>query len=408
MNYQTHILKNGIRIIHSPRNGEIAYCGMIINAGSRNEKEDQHGLAHFLEHALFKGTQKRRSYHILNRLENVGGDMNAFTTKEDTCLYSVFLKDHYERSLELISDIIFKSSFPEKEIEKEKEVIIDEINSYKDSPAELIFDEFEELIFKNQAIGRNILGDEKKIRKYHRADLINFKNENYATDKMVIFSLGNISFDKFKRLSEKYFSDIPAVLSKKHHTPKIVYTPQKLFQNKSFYQFHAVLGSTAYNLWDKRRTSLSLLNNLLGGNSMNSRLSMALRERNGFVYDIESNYTGYSDTGVFNIYFGADKEKFDKSLKLIFKEFDKLKNNKLGSLQLSRAKKQLIGQVAIGMDNKENVAYNMGRSFLLFNKVDSLNELIKKIESITAGQLLETANELLDENKISLLVYKSD
>ena len=408
MNYQTHILKNGIRIVHSPRNGEIAYCGLIINAGSRNENENQHGLAHFLEHALFKGTKKRRSYHILNRLENVGGDMNAFTTKEHTCLYSVFLKDHYARSLELISDIIFKSTFPEKEIEKEKEVIIDEINSYKDSPAELIFDEFEELIFKDQAIGRNILGEDKKIRKYNREDLIRFKNENYTTDKMVIFSLGNISFNKFKHLCEKYFADIPAKSSKKQESSKIVYTPQKLFHPKSFYQFHAVLGTTAYNLWDKRRTSLSLLNNLLGGNSMNSRLSMALRERNGFVYDIESNYTGYSDTGVFNIYFGTDKEKFDKSLKLIFKEFTKLKNNKLGSLQLSRAKKQLIGQVAIGMDNKESVAYNMGRSFLLFNKVDSLNEIIRKIEAITSEQILETANELLDENKISLLVYKSE
>ena len=408
MNYQTYILKNGIRIIHSPRKGEIAYCGIIINTGSRDEKENQHGLAHFLEHALFKGTKKRRSYHILNRLENVGGDMNAFTTKEDTCLYSVFLKDHYARSLELISDIIFQSSFPEKELEKEKEVIIDEINSYKDSPAELIFDEFEELIFKNQAIGRNILGNAKKIRSYKRTDLIHFKEENYTTDKMVIFSLGNISFKKFKNLAEKYFGDIPSKTNKKEEKQNIIYTPQKLYHNKSFYQFHAVLGTTAYTLWDNRKTTLSLLNNLLGGNSMNSRLSMALRERNGFVYDIESNYTGYSDTGVFNIYFGTDKEKFDKSLKLIFKEFDKLKNNKLGTLQLSRAKKQLIGQVAIGMDNKESVAYSLGRSLLLFNKVDSLAEIIKKIENVTAEQLLETANELLDENKISLLVYKSE
>ena len=406
MDYQTHILKNGIRIIHSPREGEIAYCGLIVNAGTRDESEEQHGLAHFLEHALFKGTKKRRSYHILNRLESVGGDMNAFTTKEDTCLYSVFLKNHYERSLELIADIIFNSTFPEKEIEKEKEVIIDEINSYKDSPAELIFDEFEEMIFENQAIGQNILGAAKKIKKYTSKDLIRFKEEHYTTDKMVIFSLGNISFKKFKHLAEKYFGDIPTTTSKKEKQKQIIYTPKKKFIKKNFYQFHAVLGTTAYNLWDKRRTTLSLLNNLLGGNSMNSRLSMALRERNGFVYDIESNYTGYSDTGVFNIYFGTDKEKFDKSLKLIYKEFDKLKKKKLGVLQLSRAKQQLIGQVAIGTDNKESMAYNLGRSFLLFNKVDSLQEIIKKIEAITAEQLLETANDLLDESKISLLVYQ--
>ncbi|MCF6242184.1 MAG: insulinase family protein [Bacteroidales bacterium] len=252
------------------------------------------------------------------------------------------------------------------------------------------------------------MGNEKQIRKYKREDLIRFKDENYKTDKMVIFSFGNISFNKFKYLCEKYFAGIPSKRTQKQNATEIIYTPQKLFHHKSFYQFHAVLGTTAYNLWDKRRTSLSLLNNLLGGNSMNSRLSMALRERNGFVYDIESNYTGYSDTGVFTIYFGTDKEKFDKSLKLIFKEFDKLKNNKLGTLQLSRAKKQLIGQVAIGMDNKESVAYNMGRSFLLFNKVDSLNEIIRKIEAITSEQILEIANELLDEDKISLLVYKSE
>ncbi len=407
MEYQTHRLKNGIRIIHSPTQGEIAYCGLIIHTGSRNEKENQHGLAHFLEHALFKGTKKRRSYHILNRLESVGGDMNAFTTKEDTCLYSVILKNQYARSLELISDIIAQSVFPEKEIEKEKEVIIDEINSYKDSPSELIFDEFEEMIFKNQALGRNILGTEKKIKKYARNDLIRFKNENYTTDKMVIFSLGNISFKKFKNLCEKYFGEIPQSSSQNKQIQDTIYHPQNKFIAKKSYQYHAVMGTSAYNLWDKRRTALNLLNNLLGGNSMNSRLSMALRERNGFVYDIESNYTGYSDTGVFNIYFGTDKEKFDKSLKLIYKEFDKLKNNKLGTLQISRAKKQLIGQIAIGMDNKESLAYTLGRSYLLFNKVDSLQEIIKKIEAVSVTQLLETANELLDEKKLSLLVYKS-
>lgn len=406
MTYNTHTLENGIRLIHSPSESSIAYCGLIINAGSANEKENQHGLAHYLEHAMFKGTAKRRSFHILNRLENVGGDINAFTTKEDTCIYTAFLKEHYSRSFELLSDIVFNSTFPKQEIEKEKEVIIDEINAYKDNPSELIFDDFEELIFKNQALGRNILGQAKKIRKYKRNDLIRFRDENYTTDRIMIFSLGNISFKRIKNMAEKYFGNIPESSADKTTKQDIVYQPQELILNKKFHQLHAIIGTTAYNVWDKRRTSLSFLNNLLGGSSMNSRLSMALRERNGFVYDIESNYTTYTNTGVFNIYFGTEKEKFDKSIELIYKEFSKLKEKKLGILQLSRAKQQLLGQIAIGMDNKESVAYNLGRSFLLFDKVDSLQDISKKIEAITADEIMDISNEILDESMLSLLVYK--
>jgi len=406
MTYNTHILKNGIRLIHSSSDSSIAYCGLIINVGSSNENENQHGLAHYLEHAMFKGTAKRRSFHILNRLENVGGDINAFTTKEDTCIYTAFLKEHYSRSFELLSDIVFNSTFPEKEIEKEKEVIIDEINSYKDNPSELIFDDFEELIFKNQALGRNILGQVEKIRKYKRSDLIRFRDENYTTDQIVIFSLGNISFKRIVNMAEKHFGHILESSTNKTVKQDIVYQPQKLILNKKFHQLHAIIGTTAYNVWDKRRTSLSFLNNLLGGSSMNSRLSMALRERNGFVYDIESNYTSYTNTGVFNIYFGTEKEKFDKSIELIYKEFSKLKEKKLGVLQLSRAKQQLLGQIAIGMDNKESVAYNLGRSYLLFSKVDSLQDISKKIETITANEIMDISNEILDESKLSLLVYK--
>ncbi len=406
MTYNTHTLKNGIRLIHSPSEGQIAYCGLIVNAGSRDEEEHQHGLAHYLEHAIFKGTTKRRSFHILNRLENVGGDINAFTTKEETCVYTAFLKEHYSRSFELISDIVFNSTFPKKEIDKEKEVIIDEINSYKDNPSELIFDDFEDLIFKNQPLGRNILGQAEKIRNYNREDLINFRDENYTTDRIVIFSHGNITFQRLINLSDKYFGNIPEKSAYTEQNTEIIYRPQKLILDKNFHQLHAIIGNTAYNVWDKRRTALSFLNNLLGGSSMNSRLSMALRERNGFVYDIESNYTSYSDTGVFNIYFGTEKEKFEKSISLIYKEFTKLKKVKLGVLQLSRAKQQFVGQIAIGMENKESVAYNLGRSYLLFNKVDSLQEITKKIDAISASEVMEISNEILDESKLSLLVYR--
>ena len=406
MEYQLHSLKNGIQVVHSNSKSNIAYCGLIMNTGSRDELEGQHGLAHFFEHAIFKGTKKRRAFHILNNLENVGGELNAFTTKEDTCIHAAFLSEHYPRTLDLLSDIVFKSSFPEKEIEKEKDVIIDEINSYKDSPSELIFDEFEDIIFKNSALGKNILGTAKRIKSYSKNDIIKFMNNNYSTDQIIIFSLGNIKFQRLIKLSEKYFAEIPEKIIKKRKQENIIYKPENITLKKNTHQIHSIIGNLAYNVWDGKRTALSLLNNLLGGNTMNSRLSMALREKNGFVYDIESNYTSYSDTGAFSIYFGTDKDKLDKSYKLIFKEFDKLKNTKLGTLQLKRAKQQLIGQIAISAENKESIAYNMGKSLLIYNKIDSLVEINKKINAITAQDILVVANEILNPNNLSVLTYE--
>ncbi|MBN1251895.1 MAG: insulinase family protein [Bacteroidales bacterium] len=406
MEYQAHSLKNGIRIVHCHSDSNIAYSGLILNTGSRDEKENEHGLAHFFEHAIFKGTHKRRAYHILNSLENVGGDLNAFTTKEDTCIHAAFLSEHYARTLDLISDIVFQSTFPEKEIEKEKDVIIDEINSYKDNPSELIFDEFEDMIFKTSSLGRNILGTSKKIKSYKKDDIIRFMNNNYSTDQIILFSIGNIKFQKLVNLSEKYFGEIPEKIIKKREFENLIYTPVNKTVKKKTHQIHCIIGNLAYNIWDNKRTAFSLLNNLLGGNTMNSRLSMALREKSGFVYDIESNYTSYSDTGAFNIYFGTDKDKLDKSLKLIFKEYDKLKNNKLGTLQLKRAKQQLIGQIAISSENKDNAAYNMGKSLLIYDKIDSLSEINQKINNINASDILEVANEILNPDNLSILIYE--
>jgi predicted Zn-dependent peptidase len=406
MNYKIYRLKNGIRLVHSPIDGNIAYCGILVNTGSRDEEENEHGLAHFIEHALFKGTQKRRSYHILNRLESVGGDVNAFTTKEDTCIYTTFLNEHYERSLELLSDMFFNSNFPENEIEKEKDVIIDEINSYKDSPSELIFDDFEDYVFKNQALGKNILGIPKKIKAYTRQDLVRFKEKNYATEQTVIFSLGNIEFKRLLKLTEKYFGEIPEKSGPQRKNEIINYQPFNLSTVKKTHQLHCIIGNRAYDLHNEKRTALSLLNNLMGGTSMNSRLSMALREKSGFVYDIESNYTGYTDNGIFSLYFGTDKSKFDKSLKLIHKEFNQLKSSKLGVLQLKRAKQQMIGQIAISAENKDNSALNLGKAILLFDKIDSLEEVNRKIEAITANEIIEVANEILDTDKLSILVFE--
>jgi len=379
---------------------------LIVNTGARDEAKNEHGLAHFFEHAIFKGTAKRRSYHILNRLESVGGDINAYTTKEETCIYTAFLTEHYARSLELMADMMFHSNFPENEIEKEKEVIIDEINSYKDSPAELIFDDFEDLIFENQPLGRNILGEPKKIKKYTSKDILSFQEKNYPTDQIVVFSVGQINFKKLVTMAEKYFGDIPEKLGIERKKESPIYQPFSKTFSKKTHQLHCIIGNVAYDYHHDKRNALSLLNNLLGGTSMNSRLSMALREKSGFAYDIESSYTGYSDNGVFSLYFGTEKNKFDRSLKLIHKEFNQLKEKKLGVLQLHRAKQQLIGQIAISAENKDNAALALGKSLLLFNTIEDLSEVNKKINDITAEEILDVANEILDKNKLSMLVFE--
>ena len=405
MIYKTHTLDNGIRLIHHQTSSQVAYCGIIIHAGSRDESKEEHGLAHFIEHLIFKGTQKRKAYHILSRLEDVGGELNAYTTKEETCVYASYLKDDFEKAVDLISDILFHSTFPVRELAKEKEVIIDEINSYKDNPAELIFDEFEELIFSNQPIGRNILGTPTIIKDFTKKDILSFMEENYHTDQMVFCSVGNIPFPKVKRLFEKHFSQIEANLRSEQRTGFTNYHPEKKIQRKKTYQSHCIIGNIAYDLKDKRRIGLYLLNNILGGQGLNSRLNMALREKNGYAYNIESSYSPYVDTGVLSIYFGTDKKNLEKSIKLAYKEFDKLKNQKLGSLQLHKAKKQMIGQIARGAESHENMMLNMGKSYLIYQKVDSMEEIAQKVNAVSANQILEIANDLFGFDRLSTLIY---
>ena len=406
MVFETHTLSNGIRLIHHAVNANVAHCGIILNTGSRDEKEEEWGIAHYIEHVVFKGTTKRKAYHILSRMEDVGGELNAYTTKEETCIYTTFLDKDYKRALELISDITFNSVFPEKELEKEKEVILDEINSYKDSPSELIFDDFEELIFKNDPIGRNILGTPKHVKKFKRDDILNFIKNNYHTDQMVISSVGNIKFSKLVKMVEKYFGHIPENIRTTKRKKPNSYEARTQTMTKKTYQRHCVIGNIAYDLNDEKRIPLSLLTNILGGPGMNSRLNLTLRERHGLAYNIEANYTPYADTGVFSIYFGTDKGNLDKCLSLINKEMDLLCTHKLGSGQLKRAKNQMIGQIAISSENNENLMLNIAKSFLLYNRIDSLEELYQKVESITAEELLEVANEILNKDLLTTLMYK--
>ncbi|NOR75420.1 MAG: insulinase family protein [Draconibacterium sp.] len=405
MNFLTYTLKNGIRIIHKNTESPVAHLGVLINAGSRDEKKGEHGLAHFIEHSVFKGTKKRKAFHILSRIEGVGGELNAYTTKEETVLYSTFLSEYYERAAELLGDILLNSVYPEKEINREKEVIFEEINSYKDSPSELIFDEFEELVYDGHSIARNILGTRKNISKFNRDSIHKFIENNYHTDQIVISSVGNYDFNELVKLLDRYFGETPEKLRKPSRKMFNNYIPENRSIEKDTFQAHCIIGNIAFDIQHKKRIVMVLLNNILGGAAMNSRLNLALRERRGMAYNVESNYTAYSDTGLFNVYFGTDKENLDKAVALVQKEFKLLRDKKLGAIQLSKAKKQLIGQIAISTESHEDLMLAIGKSYLLFNKVDPLRVVYNKIEAITTEDLFEVANQTLNEKEMSTLVY---
>ncbi len=406
MDILIHTLDNGIRLVHQTIPGLVAHCGVIINTGSRDESPDEHGMAHFIEHMLFKGTKKRRAYHILSRLEDVGGELNAYTTKEETAIHASFLKDDYERAIDLISDIVFNSVFPEKEIEKEKDVVLEEINSYLDTPAELIFDDFEELVFAGQPIGRNILGSEKSVTEFSREKVTSFIERNYGTDQIVFCSIGNISNEKILKLFRTCFGQVPLSHKNNSSSAKWEYKPASLTVKKDTYQNHYIIGNLAYNLKDPRRTGMYLLNNILGGQGMNSRLNLSLREKNGLAYNVESNYAPYSDTGVFSIYFGTDSQNLEKSISITMAELNRLRTSRLGAIQLSKAKNQVKGYLARGFENHESLMLSHGKSILVFDRIDNIEDLVKKIDLITATDLLEIANEVFEPSRLSALLYR--
>lgn len=406
MQYNIHTLSNGLRIIHEPSSSKVAYCGFAVDAGTRDEAENEQGMAHFVEHLIFKGTRKRKTWHILNRMENVGGDLNAYTNKEETVIYSAFLTEHFGRALELLADIVFHSTFPQNEIEKETEVIIDEIQSYEDTPSELIFDDFEDMIFRNHPLGRNILGRPDLLKKFRSEDAMAFTSRFYQPSNMVFFVLGDFNFQKIVRQVEKLLVDLPLVTVENQRTIPPLYVPEQLVVHKETHQAHVMIGSRGYNAYDDKRTALYLLNNILGGPGMNSRLNVSLRERRGLVYTVESNLTSYTDTGAFCIYFGTDPEDVDTCLKLTYKELKRMRDVKMTSSQLMAAKKQLIGQIGVASDNNENNALGMAKTFLHYNKYESSESVFRRIEALTAEGLLEVANEMFAEEYLSTLIYR--
>lgn len=407
MSHQTHTLPNGLRIIQASSPTGVAYCGYAVDAGTRDEQDDEQGMAHFVEHLIFKGTRKRKAWHILNRMERVGGDLNAYTNKEETVVYSTFLKEHFARAAELLTDIVFGSTFPQAEIEKEVEVIIDEIQSYEDSPSELIFDDFEELIFPDHPLGRNILGRPNLLRNFHSEDALRFVERFYKPENMVFFVLGDLDFKRIVRTIEKLTADVPAGKTKDYHrVAPLPYQPKHLTLYKDTHQSHVMIGSRGYDAYDDRRTGLYLLNNILGGPGMNSRLNVSLRERRGLVYNVEANLTSYTDTGTFCIYFGCDPDDADLCTELVYKELKKMRDQRLTTAQLAAAQKQIIGQIGVAGDNFENVALDMGKCFLHYNIYEKKADVFRRINALTADELLEIANEKFAEDQLSVLMYR--
>lgn len=401
-----HTLDNGIRLVHMQTAGIVAHCGLVINTGSRDESFAEHGMAHFIEHMVFKGTEKRKAYYILSRLEDVGGELNAYTTKEETAIHASFMKNDYERAMEIIQDIAFNSVFPEKEIEKEKDVVIEEINSYLDSPAELIFDDFEEMIFGDQPISHNILGNAHTVKSFTRKKVSDFFTRNYSTNQMVFCSVGNLSDKQILRLFLKYFEAVPA--KKKDIVPSAewIYRPSTLEKKMDTFQTHCIIGNIAYNLKSEKRLGMFLLNNILGGVGLNSRLNLSLREKNGLAYNVESNYNPYYDTGAFTVYFGTDDHNLNKSISIAMSELNKLCTEKLGNIQLSKARNQIKGYLARGYESYESLMLSLGKSLLVFGKIETLDETCRKIDKVTASELMETANEIFKPDRLSTLIYR--
>ena len=417
--YNTCTLKNGLRIIHLPSSSQVVYCGYDIAAGTRNELPGEEGLAHFCEHISFKGTARRNALQIINAIEGLGGELNAFTNKEDTVYYAAISKEHFYQVVDVLTDIVFHSQYPQHEIDKEVEVICDEIESYNDSPAELIYDEFENLLFKGHPLGHNILGKAEQLRTYTTADALRFVQRNYRPEQMVFFVYGDIDFKRL--ISSPKFMDVPSGKAERGEikrglnemiNPPICSAPQPpslggtYTIEKSTHQAHVMMGCQAYAYNDPRRMALYLLNNILGGPGMNARLNLSLRERHGLVYTVESTMVTYGDTGVWSIYFGCDHHDVNRCRRLVRHELDRLMQKPLSQRQLMIAKRQLKGQLAIACDNREQFALDFGRSYLHHGHERDLNALYRRIDALTAEELQTIACELFAPDHMTTLIFK--
>ncbi|MCR5366124.1 MAG: insulinase family protein [Prevotella sp.] len=406
--YNVTTLANGLRVIHLPSVSPVVYCGIGINAGARHEASGEEGLAHFCEHTTFKGTRRRSALQILNALESVGGDLNAFTNKEDTVFYAAIQREHFSRAVDLLCDIVFCSEYPQHEIEREIDVICDEIESYNDSPAELIYDEFENLIFRGHPLGHNILGTRQQVQQFTSFDARRFTQRYYRPDNAIFFVYGDIDFsrlvknlevrcEKFEARDYSSYAPQPQDISLTSH-------PSPLATESSHHQAHVMLGVRTFSYDDPRRMPLFLLNNILGGPGMNARLNLSLRERHGLVYTVESSQVSYSDTGCWSVYFGCDHHDVKRCLRLVHRELDRLLQHPLSDRQLQAAKRQLKGQLAIACDNREQFALDFAKHFLHYGHERSIAELLQRIDAITSSQIQDVAQQFFTPDKLQLLV----
>jgi predicted Zn-dependent peptidase len=404
--YEIYTLPNGIRIVHKQvTHTQIAHCGLMLDVGSRDEEPHQIGIAHFWEHMAFKGTKKRKSFHILNRLESVGGELNAYTTKEKICFHASVLDKHFEKAIELLTDITFESIFPEKQIEKERSVILEEMAMYYDSPEDAIQDDFDGVLFEGHPLGYNILGTSDSVRAFRKSDFLEFIAQNLNTERVIFSSVSNLPFRKVVELAKKYLADIPMHSARKERLPFQNYVPKQRRVIRPVSQAHCAIGRTAYPLGDSRRLPFFMLVNLLGGPAMNSRLNLALREKYGFVYSVEANYTPYIDTGFMAVYFATEKKQLNKSISLVLRELKLLRETPLGRMQLHGLKEQLMGQLAMSEESNVNFMLMMAKSILDMNRVDKLDEIFESVQQITAKDLQNLANEMFEEDQMSLLTF---
>ncbi len=400
-----HVFSNGLRLVYLHTESPVSHFGLTLLSGSRYERSHEMGLAHFLEHCLFKGTKKRKAFHILSRLDSVGGELNAYTAKEELCIYASYSKEYTDRAIELIADISINSSFPNKEIEKEKEIILDEINSYLDNPSDKIFDDFEELLFKNHELGNNILGNKKSVQSFDKEHLCNYVNRLFTTSNGVISFVGDLPLKKVVKICEKYFSNFPSHKNEIEINTFKNYKPFNVTRKEANYQNHLVIGGIAPGYTNKEKVCISLLINLLGGPALNSRLVLSIREKHGYAYNIEANYTPYLDIGFWTIYLGCDQKFLKKSIDIINKELKKLCEKELSYSQLKNAKTQMKGHIALNMDSNSGMMLGLGKSLLIFNKIDDIKEIHRQIDEIKADDLLVVANKYLHPDKCSSLIF---
>jgi predicted Zn-dependent peptidase len=404
--YPVHTFPNGIRFIHlQVPHTKIAHCGFILDIGSRHEEPHQLGLAHFWEHMAFKGTQKRSAFQIINSLEALGGELNAYTTKEKICFYASVLQTHYAKAVDLLTDITFNSIFPEKELKKEKGVILEEMAMYQDSPEDAIQDDFDDLIFRDHSLGNNILGSEKSVNSFQKTDFEDFVKQNLDTSRIILSSVSNMSFAAALKVAEKHLAHLPQTSIQRQPNTFSGYKPKSISIRKPIQQAHCAIGREAYSLYSPKRVPFFMLNQLLGGSAMTSRLNMSLRERNGLVYSVESSYANYLDTGLWAVFFATEPKRLEKAKGLVFKELKKLREQKLSVSQLHSAKQQLMGQLAMSEENYMSFMLMMGKSLLDVDKVESLEEIFVQVEAVNAHQILEVANEIFEEKSLTLLEF---